>query len=243
MPTLDDLIREPRPLDEGGARPPRVSAADVAEGVVGAAAILLNLATPFLRGVRCRWGLSRKDAARTYPGDELVSQPRWQWTHGVVIDAPPERVWPWIAQLGQDKAGFYSYQALENLVGCEIHNANRVHPEWTSPQPGDALRLHPRAPAMTVHDVQPPRHLLVSAGLPLASGSSSQRQWVAVTWLFQLEPRAEGGSRLISRYRCACSSDLLTRLAYGPYVAESVGFAMDRRMLLGIKERAQRPVP
>jgi hypothetical protein len=165
----------------------------------------------------------------------------------VEIDALPENVWPWVAQIGQDKAGFYSYEALENLAGCEIHNANRVHATWSSPQTGDALRLHPKAPPLTVHDVQPAERLLVSAGLDPETGkapvSGSQRRYVAVSWLFQLEPLPGGRTRLISRYRCACSGDLATRLAYGPYIAESVGFVMDRRMLLGIKQRAERPVP
>jgi hypothetical protein len=232
---------------EGCARPAHSNAADVAEGAIGAAGLLFDLATPFLRGVRGHWGLSREDAARTYPGDELVPEPRWQWTHAVDIAAPAENVWPWVAQLGQDKAGFYSYQALENLVGCEIHNANRVHEEWSSPHAGDALRLHPKAPALTVHDVQPPERLLVSAGLDPETGKapsgSSRRRYVAVTWLFRLEPLPGGHTRLISRYRCACSGDLATRLAYGPYIAESVGFVMDRRMLLGIKQRAERPAP
>ncbi|HKU44055.1 MAG TPA: hypothetical protein VJR89_38105 [Polyangiales bacterium] len=231
---------------EGGERPAHSNLADVAHATLGAAGIVFDLATPFLRGVRCHWGLSAEQAARSYPGDELIPEPRWQWTHAVEIDAPPERVWPWVAQLGQDKAGFYSYQALENLVGCEIHNANRIHPEWTSPRLGDALRLHPEAPPLTVHEVRPSERLLVSAGLDPATGKAPQADtghYVAVIWLFQLEPLPDARTRLISRYRCACSGELATRLAYGPYIAESVGFVMDRRMLLGIQERAERPSP
>ena len=226
-----------------GSRSTHAGARDVVGSAVGAVAMLFDLATPFLRGVRCHWGLTHEEAARSYPGDPLVPVPRWQWTHAVEVDAAPERVWPWIAQLGQDKAGFYSYQTLENLVGCEIQNANRLHPEWTSPEPGDALRLHPKGPALTVHEVRAPEIFLVSAGLDpdtgIAPDRSCQRRHVAVSWLFQLEPRPGGRTRLISRYRCTCSGDLASRLAYGPYIAESVGFVMDRRMLLGVKERAE----
>jgi hypothetical protein len=229
---------------EGRAVPPAATASDVLEAGLGVAGIAFNLATPFMRGVRCHWGLTREEAQREFAGDRLVPEPRWQWTHAVEIAATPEEIWPWIVQLGQDKAGFYSYQALENFLGCEIQNANRVHAEWQATKPGDALRLHPATPPLEIREVQRNHHLLASAGMEPDSGvappRSSARQFVAVSWLFQLEPRANGHTRLISRYRCTCSSDFATRLAYGPYIAESVGFVMDRRMLLGIQERAER---
>jgi hypothetical protein len=215
----------------------------VLEATFGAAMIGLDLATPFLRGARSHWGLSREDAARCYPGDELIDQPRWQWTHAVEIYRSCDEVWPWVAQLGQEKGGFYSYQVLENLVGCEIHNANSIHPEWASVEPGSALRLHPKAPPLTCQEAVPSIRLVFKAGMDAASGKAPapdcEHQFVAVTWAFVLEQIGAKRTRLISRYRCTCSSDLATRLAYGPYIAESVGFVMDRRMLLGIKERAE----
>jgi len=63
------------------------------------------------------------------PGDERVPAPTSHWTHGIDIDAPAETVWPWIAQVGADKGGFYSHQWLENVAGCDVKNADRVHPE------------------------------------------------------------------------------------------------------------------
>src|SRR5664279_652070 len=90
---------------------------DVAEAFEGVAIITAAFFTPFMRGSRAHWGLDEFLAARSYPGDELLLEPRWGWTHGVEIDAPLQRVWPWVAQMGSDRAGFYSYEWLENLAG------------------------------------------------------------------------------------------------------------------------------
>ena len=219
-------------------RVPRDGARDVLEGFSGAAIAGLSFLTPFLRHHRNRWGLDRKAAAREYPGDAIVPAPRWSWTHGVEIDAPPDAVWPWVAQLGADRGGFYSYQWLENLAGCELRNAESIHPDWVLHR-GDALVLHPDAPALRVVAVEPPRYLLAEAPADPAQRAAGG-SWVAVSWLFFVEPLGERRSRLISRYRCACSEDIATRLSFGPTLVEPVGFAMDRRMLLGIKERAER---
>jgi hypothetical protein len=219
-------------------RLPRDGAGDVLEGFSGAAIAGLAFLTPFLRRQRNRWGVVAKTAAREYPGDEIVPTPRWSWTHGVEIDALADAVWPWIAQLGADRGGFYSYQWLENLAGCDLRNAESIHPEWTL-HPGDALVLHPDVPSLRVVDVEPPRYLLAEAAADPAARAVGT-SWIAVSWLFFVESLGERRCRLISRYRCACSDDVPTRLSFGPVLVEPVGFAMDRRMLLGIKERAER---
>lgn len=214
---------------------------DVGDGVVGALGILLDIATPFLRGMRSHWGLDEEEANRRYPGDDLLQSPTWGWTHAVEIDSPAERVWPWIAQVGQDKGGFYSYQWLENLAGCEIQNADRVHAEWTHPKVGDALKVHPKAPAMRIAAVEPGRFLVAFSGTDQSAGAPPKGDpRVAVTWLFLLEPIGEGRCRFISRYRAACGDRLADHLMFGPTLIEPVGFAMDRRMLLGVKERAEK---
>jgi len=211
---------------------------DVAAGAGGAALMALSLLTPFLRGRRNHWGLGREEAERVLSGDELVDEPRWSWTHGVEIDAPPEAVWPWVAQIGADRGGFYSYQWLENLVGVKVRNAETIHPEWQVKE-GDGLLLHPRVPPLPIVQVEPGRLMLAHA----ADDERARREgrpWVEATWLFLVEELGNGRSRVISRYRAACSDDLATRLSFGPTLLEPIGFAMDRRMLLGIKERAER---
>jgi hypothetical protein len=220
-------------------RLPRDDLSDVLEGMKGIGAISFALLTPLGRPGRRHFGVDAETAARTYPGDELVPEPVWDWTHGIEIDAPASAVWPWIAQIGADRAGFYSYQWLENLAGCNVRNAEVVHPEWAA-QVGDELLLHPdpKAPRLRIVAAEPDRYLLAQDA-PDETRRKQGAPWSHASWLFFIEPLGARRCRLISRYRLACSSDLATRLAFGPGLLEPVGFAMDRRMLLGVKERVE----
>ncbi len=225
---------------------------DVAQGAGGVAVMVAGLLTPFGRGWRGRWGAGAQTAARRYPGDDLVPRPRWGWTHGIQVEAPAADVWPWVAQIGADRGGFYSYQWLENLIGCQVSNAGTVHPEWAAREGGE-LRLHPKAPPLRIVSVEPGR-ALVAYMAPVRSMSAADRQgepphahaparketrWMTASWLFLVEPAGPARCRVISRYRCDTSDDLLTRLQFGPAIIEPVSFAMDRRMLIGIKQRAE----
>jgi hypothetical protein len=228
-----EQLRNLKRRAEGELR--RDTARDVAEGIVGALGMLLDLATPFLRRRRAHWGLSEAVANRAYPGDEHVPAPKWSWTHGIEIDAPPAEVYPWIAQIGCDKAGFYSYQWLENLAGCDLENAARVHPEWTHPTVGGNLWMHPSMPPMKIVDVEPGRHVFALVDDRTPTGGT-----LKLGWLFYLEP-LDGGrrTRFVSRFRSSYEGDWRTSLQLGPYFTESIGFVMDRRMLLGVKERVE----
>jgi hypothetical protein len=206
---------------------------DVADGLAGAARMALDFVTPTRS--RTHWGLSEIAARRAYPGDALVPVPSWSWTHAIEIAAPAERVWPWVAQIGADRGGFYSYQWLENLAGCDVSNAEEVHPEWEH-QMGDGLVLHPEMPALRVVELVPGRHFVGFAAPEREDG----KPWVAASWLFFIEPLNGQRCRFISRYRVDTSPDLRTRIAFGERMIEPIGFAMDRRMLLGVKERAER---
>jgi hypothetical protein len=216
----------------------RDSGHDVLEAGAGAAIMLANLLTPFLRGARTRWGIAPKEAEGPWPGDELVPSPQWGWTHAVEIEARAEDVWPWVAPIGADRAGFYSYQFLENVAGCELRNAETVHPEWEV-RKGSTLSLHPKVPPLQVVSVVPGRSF-VAYGPADEAARAAGKPWAAVTWAFFVEPLEPTRCRLVSRYRCAMSDDAATRLSLGPTLVEPIGFAMDRRMLLGVKERAQR---
>lgn len=219
-------------------RQPRDSFRDIAEGAGGAAIMAAALLTPFLRRARNHWGVDAATAARAWPGDDLILVPRWSWTHGIEIDATAAEVWPWVAQIGADRAGFYSYQWLENVVGCEVHNAETIHSEWAIRE-GGTLSLHPKGPPLPVVFVEPGRYFVAFARTDAATRDAG-KPWVETSWLLLVEPLEGGRCRFVSRYRCACSDDLATRLQFGPTLLEPIGFAMDRRMLLGVKERAER---
>ena len=210
---------------------------DVVEGLAGAFQIVFALATPFVRGRRRHWGLEPAAAARALPGDDLIRQPRWSWTHAVKIRVHAADVWPWVAQLGADRAGFYSYQWLENLAGCRIRNAETIHPEWNV-EVGRGLALHPAIPPLSIVSMERGRHFVAHAPAD-PSAKADGEPWIEASWLLLVEPLGPDCCRLVSRYRVACSNDWRTRLAFGPTFVEAIGFNMDRRMLLGIKRRAE----
>jgi hypothetical protein len=218
-------------------RLPADSARDVVAGAGGAAIMVAALLTPFLRVARNHWGVDEATAERAYPGDDLVVSPRWSWTHGIEVDAPAAAVWPWVAQIGADRGGFYSYQWLENLAGCRLRNAEAIHPEWAIRESGELL-LHPDMPALHVASITPGKWFVAHAPAD-ENARATGKPWAAVSWLFVVEPLDSERCRVISRYRCACSDDLRTRLQLGATLVEPIGFAMDRRMLKGIKERAE----
>jgi len=87
------------------------------------------------------WGATPAEVSRSLPGDDLLPNADAESTMAITIDAPPDAIWPWLRQLGQEQGGFYSYEWAENLVGLDIHNAERIIPDWQTLKIGDAVRL------------------------------------------------------------------------------------------------------
>jgi hypothetical protein len=192
----------------GGRRPGAVASA----GSVGVLAYVLLVRPRLLT-----WGATPEERSGALPGDELVPEPGIQTTRAVTINAPVEEVWPWLAQLGQDRGGFYSYEWLENLAGCEMRNADRVHPAWQRRERGETVKLH-WAHGLTLERFEP------------------NRVYAFKGWYLVLEP-LNGTTRLIARSRCPRG---VAAVAYA-ILLEPPHFVMERKMLLGIKERAERP--
>jgi hypothetical protein len=164
------------------------------------------------------WGTAEDELQKSLPGDELVPDPGNESTRAVTIEAPVEEVWPWLAQIGQDRGGFYSYGWLENLAGCRMRNADRIHPDWQERDVGETVFLHP-ANGLEVSLFEPKRVLALKG------------------WgVFLLEPLDERRTRLIARGR---GQPGLASVAY-TLLLEIPHFVMERKMLLGIKERAER---
>lgn len=204
----------------------------------GAALIAWNMvATPFIGSRRLRWGAVGTEATDPLPGDELVPDPKWSYTLGVAVDAPPESVWPWIAQIGQGRGGFYTYQTLENMVGCEITNTTEILPDHQHPAVGDDIYLHPTASPVQIEIVEPPT-ALVLVGSPADIGDGEIRGMS--TWQFIVRPDPDGGSRFLTRGRYDHSPDWKSRLAFGRFPIEVISFVMSRRMMLEIKRLAER---
>jgi hypothetical protein len=159
----------------------------------------------------------------------------WDYTHAVSIAATPEQVWPWIAQLGQGRGGFYSFELLENIVGCQITNADEILLEHQTPAVGDEIRLHPTSPPLHVAAVEPGRSLVLR-GNP----SGVTQPETDNIWAFHVRQEPNGGSRLIERGKTIHGTSITDRLFFSPLLVEPIGFVMSREMLLGIKERAER---
>jgi hypothetical protein len=207
----------------------------------GAAAITATLiGSPLLRARYNRWGATAQECRATMPGDELVPDARLLSTRALTIEAPPDAVWPWLAQIGQGRGGLYSYDALENLVGLEIRSADEVLPAHQQPAPGAIVRLgKPGSPCFRVVSVDPGRSLVLISADPATEEPTPTpvREGTGATWQWLLQATADGtATRLISRQRNTHPKGqrLLWRLV------EPIGFVMERRMLLGIKERAER---
>lgn len=180
------------------------------------------------------WGATKAEASTTLPGDELVPEPAVVVTRAVEIEAPAAAVWPWLVQMGQDRGGLYSYDALENAVGLDIHSVDEIHPEWQHLDVGDEIRLVPRGWLGSRDGVTlPVVHLEPNRCLVLFS-----EQFGSV-WSFHIHPVGADRVRLVSRGRSP-RKGLASALA--DELIEPVTFAMTRRMLLGIKQRAERPV-
>lgn len=196
-----------------------------------------NIVTPFLRPWRRRWGTQGDEARRTLPGDDLIPQPIWHATHAVYIRATPMQVWPWLVQIGDKRGGMYSYVALENLSGCTMFDVDRIIPEFQHLAPGDSISLHPQIPALPVVTAEPGRCLLL--GGP-AEYNPIFKAAVGVTWLFCLDEQPDGTTRLLARWRATYPPTLMMRLSFGTPLIEPIHFTMERKMLLGIKARAER---
>jgi hypothetical protein len=221
--------------ERGTARSPGVG---VVAALEGAALMVWNLlATPFIGRRRLRWGTIGTEATDWLPGDELVPEPKWSYTLGIDIDASPHAVWPWIAQIGQRGGGFYTYQTLENMVGCRITNTTEILPDHQHPAVGDDIYLHPTAPPMQIEIVDPP-NALVLFGSP--ADIDREESWGMSTWQFAVDRGPGGWSRLLTRGRYDYAPDWKSRLAFGRFPIEAITFVMSRKMMLEIKRLAER---
>jgi hypothetical protein len=206
-------------------------------------AVALGGAWVALRPRTLRWGASDDEATRVLPGDDLVPDAQYVTTRALTIHAPAEAVFPWLVQLGQNRGGFYTYDALENLFRLDIHSADRIHPEWQEPQPGvDYVSLDPQQTMkMTIVQLAAPHTMVLRTGAP---GEPPQvpgdffKGEIAGTWAFTVRPLDPTTSRLIVRLRVAWLPTAAARLV-APTLLEPAHFIMERGMMLGIKKRAE----
>jgi hypothetical protein len=208
---------------------------------------LTTLATAsgaYLLGIRPwmqDWGATEPEEQQPLPGDEWVPQPTMATTLAVTVKARAPEIWPWLVQMGQGRGGWYTYDWLENLIGLDIHNAEQIVPAWQQLHVGDHLRFTPdpylgRLPVQgwTVVEIQPERALVLRQAPPENPSLG--------TWAFVLSPIDAQTTRLLLRARGSDPVGVPKPVwrSLSLLLIEPMYFVMNRKMLLGIKQRAER---
>ncbi len=200
--------------------------------VISGLALLSGMAATYLKFGRPRvlnWGATTDEVSAELPGDEILPRVPLQTTRAITIDVPAAQIWPWLAQMGpKPRAGVYTYDRVERMLGIDIENSDRIMPELQALEPGDFFALNPKS-GLAVRAVEPGNHLVL--------------QWEPAksTWAFCLAPVGDGRrTRLISRNRIPGSGPGFWLMAVA--VMEFGSLIMERKMLLGIKQRAERLV-
>lgn len=172
------------------------------------------------------WGATAEEVDQVMPGDEFMMAPDITATRAVTIDAPPKAIWPWLVQIGSGRGGAYSYDWIANLIGLDMHSANEILPQFQDLKVGDVSPLGSKGPWMRV-EILEPEHALVFA--------SEDGTWV---WSLVLYP-ADEGIRLVSRNRFATAHTSEATRLFNLLVMEPGSLIMERKMLLGIKQRSE----
>ncbi len=206
------------------------------------------VAAPLVVRARTRaahWGATRDEVLSPLPGDALVRDPELVTTRAITIAAPPEEVFPWLAQLGQGRGGFYSYDWLENRAGLDIRSADRILSEHQHLETGDRVPVAPGPDfyGFTVAEVAAPDRLVLRmrvhpfTGRPPQPGTAGPSWLLDASWAFELRPIGPASTRLLTRTRVDLRLPAGLALPYG-LALEVLELAMERRMLLGIRDRA-----
>ena len=176
----------------------------------------------FIRPQHISWGATAIEINMKFPVDEFISPNRFVSTRAINIHATKEKIWPWIAQTGQNRGGFNSYYWLENLFGAKMINANSIHPEWQNPQLGD-----------TVYYGKNEGYAIVSLAKP-------NEYYSLCGWMFYLQTIDTANTKLIVRYPSmeVRQSKFTTLYYYGLF--EPLHFIMESGMMMGIKKRAEK---
>lgn len=207
--------------------------------LLGIVALFVVAFFGFVRPWYQRWGATTQEQHRPLPGDEIIPDPAGQETRAITIHASMDRVWPWIAQLGQDRGGFYSYDMLENLVGCEMPTGEALLPDRQTWTVGDKLWMYPPDKAggrgyATLRVYEPGRAL----GFAARSFGTPETAAPDGSWSFFLEPVTDSTTRMLVRGRGAGGRTLLGGV-FDRAVFEPMHFVMERRMMIGIAQLAE----
>jgi hypothetical protein len=172
------------------------------------------------------YGATKEEISAVYPGDEILTSPTIVWTHAISLSDTPEKVWPWIAQIGQSRGGFYSYTFIENMISQDksFQNASQIMPQFQKPKPGDYI----------ITDMLPLKEIKAGEYYLAAVQDFFGMGW---TWVWYLKPEGMDNTRLILRMKIQASGEPLNPIA--TWFLDAGGFVMERGMLRGIQDRVE----
>ncbi len=173
------------------------------------------------------WGATPDEVDRSMPGDEFLERPDLLSTRAITVEAPPRSIWPWLVQMGSGKGGVYTYDWIENLFGLHMHSVDEILPQFQDRKVGDVEQLGKNGPRLRVDILDPERAMVLH---------SEDGNWV---WAFCLYPAGPDRTRLVSRNRIATPGAGALQRVVGVLVMEPGSLVMERKMLLGIKNRAE----
>ncbi len=191
------------------------------------------------RPLYLRWGATNAELATAFPGEELFPVVGARAIRGVTVAAPAGEVWPWVAQIGQDRGGFYSYEVLEDLAGCRMPRATSVLPEHQDWRPEDQLLMYPKEELSGAGGARlvahaPGKHLMFASRALGAPASAPE----AGLWGFVLRPLDDERTRLLAVSRSALETSAVAA-GFGRAVFEPAHYVMERRMLLNLRTLAE----
>jgi hypothetical protein len=176
----------------------------------------------FIRPQNNNWGATKAEMIMKFPIDEVISPNRAVSVRAITIHASKEKVWPWIAQTGQNRGGFNSYYWLENLFAAKMVNAEKIYPEWQNPTKGDTVYYGKNEGFAIVSFVKPNEYYSLSG------------------WTFYLQQIDTANTRLIVRYPSMEIKQSIFAAVFYYALFEPLHFIMESGMMMGIKEKAER---
>ncbi len=193
----------------------------------------LALYRPVIQPWHSRWGATDAEVQMVLLGDDIVKGPVYQTTRAIDIHVPADRVWPWLVQIGQGRGGLFSYDWLENLVGCDIHTLDRIVPDLQNLKVGDTIKIGPQngLPYYKVVMLEPLKALVLRS-YNSSTGAPGE------TWGFYLQENTAGLTRLIIRHRSAPGQDATENTVNA--IFDPITFVMERRMLYGLRSHAEK---
>ena len=182
------------------------------------------------------WGTSKDELMQQFLGDAIIDVPKMVSTKSIRITAEPKQIWPWLVQMGQGRGGFYSYERLQNLVGLQMENADQIIPEYQDTAIGDIMKLSPQGGGEVIVMEENQAIVLYADEKQMINPNIKESRF-STTWLFYLEHKDGGESKLYSRGRYRFKGIIIGVMMR--IFLEPITFVMERKMLKGIKKRVE----